>query len=56
MSTDWPKHEDGTNKSIDEMTPDETRAVFLRIAERFAERGDTAGEAWFRRRAGERPA
>jgi len=32
--TDWPKHPDGTNKTIGEMTPEESRpllrAAFLR--------------------------
>ena len=51
MSTEWPKHEDGTNKTVGEMTPDEKRAVFLLAAERFAERGDSIGARTFRRLA-----
>lgn len=30
----WPKHEDGTNKRVGEMTPDEMRAVFKAAVER----------------------
>lgn len=38
MATDessaWPKHEDGTNKRVGDMTPEEQRAVFKAAAER----------------------
>jgi hypothetical protein len=51
MSTEWPKHEDGTNKTVGEMTLEERRVVFLSAADRFAERGDSIGERTFRRLA-----
>ncbi len=35
MSEDqWPKRDDGSNKTVGEMTPDERREVFKRSAER----------------------
>lgn len=37
--SDWPKHKDGRNKKIGEMTPEERRAVFkdavLRVQKEF---------------------
>ena len=30
----WPTHEDGTNKRVGEMTPEEKRAVFKAAVER----------------------
>jgi hypothetical protein len=47
MSTEWPKHEDGTNKSVGEMTPEERRAAFRATAASCAKRGDDFGAAWF---------
>lgn len=47
----WPTREDGTNKTVGEMTPEEKRGVFLATAERFAERGDAFAAAHFRRLA-----
>jgi hypothetical protein len=51
MSTEWPKHEDGTNKTVGEMTAEEKRAVFLSVADQYAERGDAFAAAHFRRLA-----
>jgi hypothetical protein len=35
MSDNWPKHADGSNKSIGQMTPEERRAVFSAAGKRL---------------------
>lgn len=36
----WPKHPNGENKTVGEMTEEERRAVFKAAAERFAARNE----------------
>jgi hypothetical protein len=41
MSDNWPKHEDGTNKMIGDMEPEERREVLQAAAARYrARKGD----------------
>lgn len=44
----WPTHEDGTNKTFGEMTPEEKRCVLLSAAKRREDAGDLLNARTFR--------